>query len=117
MVAFCTVFSPLSPIHVTYSLNGWSVLQSRGACGARAHSQIAFPFPEVFTPFLRQGLYLGEVKGPTLGFSSGHDLTVCGFKPHVRLCADGVEPAWDSLSAPSLAQLLPTCAVSVSLNK
>ena len=34
-------------------------------------------------------------KHPTLVFSSGHDLTVCGIEP-------GVEPAWDSLS-PSLS--------------
>ena len=41
------------------------------------------------------------VKHPTLGFSSGYDLTVQEFKPRVRLCTDGTEPAWDSLS-PSL---------------
>ena len=41
------------------------------------------------------------VKYPTLGFSSGCDLVVCGIEPHVGLCSDGVEPAWDSLS-PSL---------------
>ena len=38
------------------------------------------------------------VKCPTLGFGSGHDLTVRGFKLRVRLHADDVEPAWDSLS-------------------
>ena len=38
----------------------------------------------------------------TLGFSSGHDLTVCEFKPCIRLPADGPEPVWDSLS-PSLS--------------
>ena len=36
----------------------------------------------------------------TLDFSSGHDLTVRGFKPHIQLCADSVEPAWGSLSLP-----------------
>ena len=36
----------------------------------------------------------------TLDFGSGHDLPVRGFEPHVGLCADGVEPAWDSLSLP-----------------
>ena len=36
-----------------------------------------------------------SVKRPTLGFGSGHDLTVCGFEPRG---ADSVEPAWDSLS-------------------
>ena len=32
-------------------------------------------------------------------FGSGHDLTVCVFKPHVGLCADSAEPVWDSLSS------------------
>ena len=40
------------------------------------------------------------VKRPTLGFSSGHDLTVHEFEPRTGLCADSVEPAWDSLSLP-----------------
>ena len=39
------------------------------------------------------------VKHQTLDLSSGHDLTVRGIEPHV--CADGAEPAWDSVS-PSL---------------
>ena len=39
-----------------------------------------------------------SVKGLTLGFSSGHDLTVCEFEPHVGPGADSAEPAWDSLS-------------------
>ena len=38
------------------------------------------------------------VKHPTLDFGSGHDLTVFGFKPHVRLCTGSREPAWNSLS-------------------
>ena len=38
-----------------------------------------------------------SVKRPTLDFDSGHDLMVRGFEPHVGLCTDGVEPAWDSL--------------------
>ena len=43
-----------------------------------------------------------SVKHLTLGFGSGHDLTVHGIKPRVRLCADSVRP-WDSLS-PSLSE-------------
>ena len=42
------------------------------------------------------------VKRPTLDFDAGHDLTVGEFEPQMGLCADGVEPAWDSLS-PSLS--------------
>ena len=38
------------------------------------------------------------VKRPALGFSSGHDLTVREFEPLIGLCADSVEPAWDSFS-------------------
>ena len=38
------------------------------------------------------------VKHLTLDFGAGHDLTVRGFKPRIRLCADGVDPAWDFLS-------------------
>ena len=40
----------------------------------------------------------------TLDFGSGHDLMVREFKPQTGLCADSVEPAWDSLS-PSLSLL------------
>ena len=50
------------------------------------------------------------VKRPTLGFGSGHDLTVLGFEPRIGLCADSAEPAWDSL--PTLS--LPSPALSVS---
>ena len=44
----------------------------------------------------------------TLGFGSGHDFTVCEIEPHVRLCADSMEPAWDSLSfsSPPLLELV-----------
>ena len=40
------------------------------------------------------------VKYPTLGFCSGHDLTVPEFEPRMGLCTDSLEPAWDSLSLP-----------------
>ena len=39
-----------------------------------------------------------RVESLTLGFSSGHDLTVHGFEPRVGLCGDSVEPTWDSVS-------------------
>ena len=51
------------------------------------------------------------VKCPTLDFGSGHDLIVRGFEPHVGLCTDSEESAWDSLS-PSLPP--PACAYSLS---
>ena len=43
-----------------------------------------------------------SVERPTLDFGSGHDLMVRGMEPCVWLCADSVEPAWDSPS-PSLS--------------
>ena len=54
-----------------------------------------------------------SVKHPTLGFSSGHDLTVVEFEPRIGLCAGGAEPAWDSLS-PSPSAPPP---LSLSQNK
>ena len=54
------------------------------------------------------------VKHLTLGFDSGHDLTVQEWKPCIGLCANSVDPAWDSLSpsAPHTA-----CALSVFLSQ
>ena len=46
------------------------------------------------------------VKHLTLNFGSGHDLTVHEMEPLIKLCADSMEPAWDSLS-PSLSLSLP----------
>ena len=43
-----------------------------------------------------------SVKRPTLDLGSGRDLMVCEFEPHIGLCADRVEPAWNSLSLLSL---------------
>ena len=58
-----------------------------------------------------------SVKRPTLDLGSGHDLTVCEFRSHIGLCADGVELAWGSLSLPlSLCPSLLVCAVSLSLS-
>ena len=51
-----------------------------------------------------------SVKVPTLDFGSGLDLMVREFQSHVRLCADRVEPAWNSLS------LRPSPALSPSLS-
>ena len=53
------------------------------------------------------------VKCLTLDFRSGHDLMVFGMEPYIRLLADSLEPAWDSLS-PALSLPLP-CSCSLSL--
>ena len=53
----------------------------------------------------------------TLDFHSGHDLTVQEFEPHIGICADGAEPAWDALSlslCPSPAHVI---SLSLSNNK
>ena len=58
-----------------------------------------------------------SLKHPTLDFSSGHDFTVREFEPHVSLCAECAEPAWDSPSLPVSASplLMRAHALSVSL--
>ena len=53
----------------------------------------------------------------TLDLGSGHGLTVCEIKPHVGLCADSVEPAWDSLSLSVSAPPLHARALSLKINK
>ena len=52
-----------------------------------------------------------------LDFCLSLDLMVHEIEPHVGLCVDGAEPAWDSVSA-SLSLLLPySLALSPSQNK
>ena len=68
-----------------------------------------------------RGIWVAQsVKPPILDFCSGHDLTVCGFKPRIGLCTDSVDPAWDSffpsLSAPSLLILSLCLSVFLSLS-
>ena len=57
-----------------------------------------------------------SVKRPTLGFDSGHDLTVREFQPRVGLWADSTELARDPLSfslGPSVV-CAHTCSHSLS---
>ena len=56
-----------------------------------------------------------SVKRLTLGFGLGLDLTVSEFKPRVGLCANSVEPAWNSLSPPLSAPPPIACPLSLSL--
>ena len=55
-----------------------------------------------------------SIKRPTLGFSSGHDLMVCGFEPDIGLCTDNTEPAWDSPSFSASPPLTHVCTLSLS---
>ena len=51
-----------------------------------------------------------SVKLSALDFGSGHDLTVHEFEPHVGVCADSLESAWDSLS------LFLPCSLCLKIN-
>ena len=51
------------------------------------------------------------VKRPALDLGSGHDLTAHEIEPHVRLRADSVEPARQSLSHSPSLPLLSTYSV------
>ena len=66
------------------------------------------------TPLFR-GIWVAQsLKHQTLDLGSGHDLTVHEFKLRIGLCADGVEPVWDSLS---LSLSLCPSLVPLSQNK
>ena len=54
------------------------------------------------------------VKHLTLGFDSGHDLMVRGFKSRIDLCSGQLEACLGFYLSPSLCPS-PTCSVSVSL--
>ena len=62
--------------------------------------------------FFNAMVYGVLAKCPILGFSSGHDLMVCGLELCAGLCADSKEPAWDSLSLPSSVPLPYSHALS-----
>ena len=57
------------------------------------------------------------VKHPALDFSSGNDLMVHGIKPHIRLCADSTEHAWDPLFPSLSAPPLLACSLSKLINE
>ena len=70
----------------------------------------------------KRGAWMAQlVKRPTLDFGSGHDSAVVGIKPHIRLCTESVEPAWDSVSpslpAPPLLMHASSFSLSLSINK
>ena len=54
------------------------------------------------------------VKHLTSGFGLGHDFMLCEFEPRIRLLADSVELAWDSLSPSLFAPPLLSLSLSLS---
>ena len=62
-------------------------------------------------------LRLKSVKHSTLGFGSGHDLTVHEFEPHRGLHTDSAEPAWDSLPLSLHPPLMLSLFLSLSLSQ
>ena len=57
------------------------------------------------------------VRHLTLDLGSGHDLIVCGFEPRIGLCADGAEPAWDSVSLSLSAPSTHSLSLPLKINK
>ena len=58
---------------------------------------------------------LGGSVGLASDFGSGHDLTVCGFKPRIGLCADSSEPgACFGVCASLSLCSSPACALFLS---
>ena len=53
-----------------------------------------------------------SVEHLTWGFGSCHDLTVCDLEPRLGFCTDRVDPAWDSLSPPSLSAPAPSLKIN-----
>ena len=64
-----------------------------------------------FRYLLLRSSYIREHLGGSVGwasdFSSGHDLTVCGFEPCIRHCADHLHRAWSLLQILCLLLSLP----------
>ena len=58
-----------------------------------------------------------SIKGLTLGFCSGHDLTVGRFEPHIGLSTAGARPVWDCLSLPLSLPLPCFLCLSKQINK
>ena len=66
---------------------------------------------------LRGAWVAQSVKHLTLDSGSGHDLTVCEFEPHIRLCVDSTEPTGDFLSLSLSAPPRLSLPLSLKINK
>ena len=96
----------------------WRILSAQASFGGAAGPKWGVP-QNADSP---GGAWVSQsVKGPTLDFGSGHDLTVCEFEPRVGLCDVRAGPARGSLgvslSAPPLIALSLSLSLSLSQNK
>ena len=73
--------------------------------------EIVFPVLEISAP----GHLGGSVRWAS-DFGSGHDVMVMRLRPTIGLCADSMEPAWDSLS-PLPLSARPPFVLSLKINK
>ena len=90
----------------------WSPASAPGALVSPPHP--AASTPEGYAPCQLESSRDKLVKPLTLGLGSGHGLTVRGVEPQDVLCADGSEPAWDSVS-PSPCPF-PACTLALKIN-
>ena len=87
---------------ITLKTCGWqkALLISKGTLPGNFISTVRIKNTQLLLQFKAPFGRLGGSVGWACDFGSGHDLTVCGFKPRVGLCADSSEPASDSVSPP-----------------
>ena len=72
---------------------------------------------EILKKVIKGGTWLAQsVKRLILDFSLDHDLMVCELEPHLGLCPESAEPAWDSLSLLCLCPS-PTHALSHKISE
>ena len=77
----------------------------------------SFDFLNESVLLVRSAWVAQSVKRPTLHLGSGHDLAVCGFEPSIRLTAQSLEPASESMSPPLSLPLPSSHSVSQKINK
>ena len=63
------------------------------------------------------GIGVAQFKCLALDSGSGPDLMVYGIEAHIRLCADGTDRAWDSLSVSRTLPFAFSLSLSLSLSK
>ena len=106
---------------VSLSPASGSVLTAQSLETASGSPSLSDPSPPILFLSLKNKQPLGYLGGSVSyisDFGSGHDLTVRGFQPHIRLCADGSEPEVFFGFCVSLSLCpTPTCTLPLSLSK